>query len=172
MLDSKAASVDRSVTGPTTVMTNLAFPIRLLSVIYFLLSHLKLITLPIHSPTNTRHSITSKEKFGTGTPHLADMPTAVHRQNSWKITTGWSHGTVSMAMHCVGYKKLAPDGSLSNHVFDAAAAVAVFATGSEAFLSGFATPWDHSCWNFTNDKCNTKAFWIADNSTCDHTLKR
>ena len=82
----------------------------------FLLSHLKLIILPIHSPTNTRHNITSKEKFGTGTPPLADMPIAVHRQNSWKIT-GWSHGTVSMAMHCLGYNKLTPDGSLANHVF-------------------------------------------------------
>ena len=73
----------------------------------FLLSHLKLITLPMHSPTNTRHNITSKDKFGTGTAHLADMPTAVHRQNSWKIT-GWSNGTASMAMHC--YNKLTPDG--------------------------------------------------------------
>ena len=87
----------------------------------------------MHSPTNTRHNITSKDKFGTGTPHLADMPTAVHRQNSWKIT-GWSHGTVSMAMHCLGYNKLTPDGSLANHVFDAAVAVAVFDTGSEALF--------------------------------------
>ena len=120
---------------------NLAFPIRLLaSAFIFLLSHLKLIALPIHSPTNTRPNITSKCKFGTGTPHLADMPTAVHRQNSWKIT-GWSHGTVSMAMRCLGYNKLTPDASLANHVFDAAVAVAVFDTGSEAlFFSGFATP--------------------------------
>ena len=80
-------------------------------VIIFLLSHLQLITLRMHSPTNTRHNITSKDKFGTGTLHLADMPTAVHRQNSWKIT-GWSHGTVSMAMHCLGYNKLTPDGYL------------------------------------------------------------
>ena len=141
--DSKAASVDRSVTGPTTATMNLAFPIRLLaSAFIFLLSHLKLITLPMHSPTNTRHHITSKDKFGTGTPHLADMPTAVHRQNSWKIT-GWSHGTVSMAMHCLGYNKLTPDGSLANHIFDAAVVVAVFDTGSEAFFFGFATP--HHC---------------------------
>ena len=99
---------------------NLAFPIRLLaSAFIFLLSHLKLISLPMHSPTNTRHNITSKDKFGTGAPHLADMPTAVHRQNSWKIT-GWSHGIVSMAMHCLGYNKLTPDGSFANHVFDAA----------------------------------------------------
>ena len=118
--DSKAASVDRSVIGPTTATMNLAFPIRLLaSASIFLLSHLKLITLPMHSPTNTTHNITSKDKFGTGTPHLADMPTAVLRQNSWKIT-GWSHGTVSMAMHCLGYNKLTPDGSLANHIFDAA----------------------------------------------------
>ena len=108
---------------------NLAFPIRLLaSAFIFLLSHLKLITLPMHSLTNTRHNITSKDKFGTGTPHLADMPTAVHRQNSGKIT-GWSHGTVSMAMHCLGYNKLTPDGSLANHVFDAAVAVAVLTPG-------------------------------------------
>ena len=108
--DSKATSVDRSVTGPTTATTNLAFPIRFLaSVIYILLSHLKLITLPMHSSTNTRHNITSKEKFGTGTPHLADRPTAMHRQNSWKIT-GWSHGPVSMAMYCLGYNELTPDG--------------------------------------------------------------
>ena len=169
--DSKAASVDRSVTGPTIATMNLAFPIRLLasafilllaSAFIFLLSHLKLITLPMHSPTNTRHNITSKDKFGTGTPHLADMPTAVHRQNSWKIT-GWSHGTVSMAMHCLGYNKLTPDGSLANHIFDAAVAVAVFDTGSEAFFfrirhtAPLCTPWDHSCLNFTNDKCNTQA---------------
>ena len=107
---------------------NLAFPIRLLaSAFIFLLSHLKLITLPMHSPKNTRHNITSKDKFGTGTPHLAD------RQNSWKIT-GWSHGTVSMVMHCLGYNKLTPDASLANHVFDAAVAVAVFDTGSEALF--------------------------------------
>ena len=103
---------------------NLAFPIRLLaSAFIFLLSHLK-ITLPMHSPTNTGHNITSKDKFGTGTPHLADMPTTVHRQNSWKITV-WSYGAVSMAMHCLRYNKLTPDGSLANHVFDAAVAVAV-----------------------------------------------
>ena len=119
--DSKAASVYSSVNQITSVGNR------------FLLCHLKLITLPMHSPTNTRHNITSKEKFGTGTPHLADMPTAVHRQNSWKIT-GWSHGTVSMAMHCLGYNKRTPDGSWANHVFDAAAAVAVFDTGSEAFF--------------------------------------
>ena len=141
--DSKAASVDRSVTGPTTVTTNLAFPIRLLaSAFIFLLSYLKLITLPMHSPTNTRHNITSEDKFGTGTPHLADVNRCDHRQNSWKIT-GWSHGTVSMAMHCLEYNKLTPDGSLANHIYDAAAAVAVFYTGSEALLSGFATP--HHC---------------------------
>ena len=117
-----------------TATMNLAFPIRLLaSAFIFLLSHLKLITLPMHSPTTTRHNITSKDKFGTGTPHLADMPTAVHRQNSWKIT-GWSHGTVSMAMHCLGYNKLTPDGSLANHVLDTAVAVAVFDTGSEALF--------------------------------------
>ena len=140
----EATSVDRSVTGPTTATMNLAFPIRLLaSAFIFLLSHLKLITLPMHSPTNTRHNITSKDKFGTGTPHLADMPAAVHRQNSWKII-GWSHGTVSMAMHCLGYNKLTPDGSLANHVFDAAVAVAFFDTRSEAlFFFGFATP--HHC---------------------------
>ena len=90
-----------------------------------------------------RTRIFRKDKFGTGTPHLADMPTAVHRQNSWKIT-GWSHGTVSMAMHCLGYNKLTPDGDLANHVFGAAVAVAIFDTGSEAlFFSGFATP--HQC---------------------------
>ena len=49
--DSNLASVDRSVTGATTAMTNLAFPIRLLaSAFIFLLSNLKLITLPTHSP--------------------------------------------------------------------------------------------------------------------------
>ena len=130
-----SASVDRSVTGPNTATMNLAFPIRLLALAFiFLLSHLKLITLPMHSPTNTRNNITSKDKFGTGTPHLADMLNAVqHRQNSWKIT-GWSHGTVSMAMHCLGYNKLTSDGSLANHVFDAAVAVAVFDTGSEALF--------------------------------------
>ena len=161
--DSKAASVDKSVTGPTTATMNLAFPIRLLaSAFIFLPSNLKLITLPMHSPTNTRHNITSNDKFGTGTPHLADMPSAVHRQNSWKIT-GWSHGTVSMAMHCLGYNKLTPDGSLANHIFDAAVAVAVFDTGSGAFFfrirhnAPLCTPWDHSCLNFTNDKCNTQA---------------
>ena len=141
---SKAASVDTSVTGgATTATTNLAFPIRLLaSAFIFLLSHLKLMTLRMHSPANTRHNITSKDKFGTGTLHLADTPAAVHKQNSWKII-GWSHGSVSMAMHCLGYNKLTPDGSLANHVFDAAAAVTVFDTGSEAFFSGFATP--HTC---------------------------
>ena len=127
---------------------SLAFPIRLLaSAFIFLLSHLKLITLPMHSPTNTRHNIrpASKDKFGTGTPYLADIPTAVHRQNSGKIT-GWSYGTVSMAMHCLGYNKITPDGSLANHVLDAAVAVAVFDTGSEAlFFSGFATPYHCAC---------------------------
>ena len=130
--------------GSTAATTNLAFPIRLLaSAFIFLLSHLKLITLPMHSPTNTRHNNTSKDKFGTGMPHLADMPTAVHRQNSWKIT-GWSHDTVSMAMHCLVYNKLTPDGSLAKHVFDAAAAAPVFDTGCEAFFFfGFTTP--HHC---------------------------
>ena len=169
--DSKAASVDRSVTGPTYWDDEFSLSNQITSVgNVFLLSHLKLITLPMHSPTNTRHKITSKEKFGTGTPHLTDMPTAVHRQNSWKIT-GWSPGTVFMAMHCLRYNKLTPDGSLANHVFDAAATVAVFDTVSEAFF-GFATPWDHSCWTFTSDKCNTQAIWIPDISICDRTLKR
>ena len=109
---------------------------------YRCLLHLKLITFPMHSPTNTRHNITSKDKFGTGTPHLADMPTAVHRQNSWRIT-GWSHGTVSMAMHCLGYNKLTPDGSLANHVFDAAVAVAVLTLALRHVFSRFTTP--HHC---------------------------
>ena len=52
-------------------------------------------------------------------------------------------GTVSMAMHCLGYNKLTPEGSLANHIFDAAVAVAVFYTRSEAFFFGFATP--HYC---------------------------
>ena len=161
--DSKAASIDRSVTGPTTATTNLAFPIRLLvsAFIFFFAKSFEIDYFANAFPTNTRHNITGKDKFGTGTPHLTDMPTAVHRQNSWKIT-GWSHGTVSMAMHCLGYNKMAPDGSLANHVFDAAAAVAVLDTGSEAVTfrirhtAPLCTPWGHSCWNFTNDKCNTQ----------------
>ena len=56
-----------------TEVSLVQLPIRLLaSAFIFLLSHFKLITLPMHSPTNTRHNITSKDKFGTGTPHLAD----------------------------------------------------------------------------------------------------
>ena len=94
MDDSKAASVDRSVTGPTTVTTNLEFPIRLLPSAFIFCCH-----LPMHFPTNTRHNITSKDKFGTRTPN-----------------------------------KLTPDESLANLIFDAAAAVAVFDTGSEAFF--------------------------------------
>ena len=84
-------------------------------------------------PYNYKTQHYQQDKFGTGTPHLADMLTTVHGQNSWKIT-GWSHGTVSMAMHCSGYNMLTPDRRLANHVFDAAAAVAVFGTGSEALF--------------------------------------
>ena len=64
-------------------------------------------------------------------------------QTEFMEDIGWSHGTVSMAMHCLRFNKLTPDGSLANHVFDAAAAVTVFYTGSEAFFSWFATP--HTC---------------------------
>ena len=34
------------------------------------------------------------------------------------------------------------------------------------------TPYDHSCGNFTNDKCSTQGIWILDNRTCDRTLKQ
>ena len=140
----------------------------------FVLSHLKLITLPMHSPTNTRHNITGKEKYRN-----ASLGRHANRcrQNSWK-KTGWSHGTVSMAVHCLGYNKLTTDGNLANHVFDAAAAAAVFDTGSEAILfpdSPHRTT-VHPLWPFLlklyNDKCSRQAIWIPDNSTCDRTLKR
>ena len=71
-------------------------------------------------------------------------------------------GTVSMAMHCLAYNTLTPDGGLANHVFDTAANVAVFDTGSGAFFfrirhtAPLCTTWDHSSWNFTNVKCNTQ----------------
>ena len=163
-LDYKAASVDRSVTAPTTAAANLAFPIRLLALAFiFLLSHLKLITLPMHSHTNTRHNMTIKDKFVTGTPHLADMPTAVHRQNSWNIT-GWSHGTASMAMHCLGYCKLTPDGVWRTTFFTQWPLWQFLTPGLSGIFfrirhtAPLCTPWDHSCWNFINDKCNTFSF--------------
>ena len=119
--DTKAASVGWSVTSPTAATTNLAFPVRLLaSVIYFC----KVIWNWYFAdafPYKYKTQHYQQRKVGTGTSHLADRC----RKNSWKIT-GWSHGIVSIAMHCLGYNKLTPDGSLANHVFDAAAAAAVF----------------------------------------------
>ena len=142
--DSKAASVDRSVTGPNYRDDEFSLSNQITNIgIYIFAKSFEIDYFADAFPyTNARHNITSKDKLGTGTSHLADMPTAVHKQNSWTIT-GWSYGTVSMAMYCLGYNKLTPDRSLANHVFDAAAAVAVFDTGSEEFISGFATP--HHC---------------------------